>query len=97
MGKNKNGKKGMNPLFRVAGGKAAKAKAKLKAQPVSTNLRKLNAEMVKSKVQELDKCFVEVHSTLNTTGKPKEKVTHKPNLPLPPADINQAISDIASL
>lgn len=53
--------------------------------------------MVKSKVQELDKCFVEVHSTLNTTGKPKEKVTHKPNLPLPPADINQAISDIASL
>lgn len=41
MGKNKNGKKGMNPLFRVAGGKAAKAKAKLKAQPVSTNLRKV--------------------------------------------------------
>ena len=45
MGKNKNGKKGMNPVFRVAGGKAAKAKAKLKAQPVGTNLKKVPASL----------------------------------------------------
>ena len=46
MGKNKGSKKG-NALFRVAGGKAAKAKAKLKAQPVSTNLKKVFGKFIK--------------------------------------------------
>lgn len=41
MGKNKGGKNKQNPVFRVAGGKAAKAKAKFKAQPVNTNLKKV--------------------------------------------------------
>ena len=43
MGKNKGGKSKQNPVFRVAGGKAAKAKAKFKAQPVNTNLKKVLA------------------------------------------------------
>lgn len=43
MGKNKGGKGKLNPVFRVAGGKAAKAKGKFKAQPVSTNLKKVFA------------------------------------------------------
>lgn len=41
MGKNKGGKNKVNAVFRVAGGKAAKAKAKFKAQPVATNLKKV--------------------------------------------------------
>lgn len=41
MGRNKGGNGKLNPVFRVAGGKAAKAKAKFKAQPVSTNLKKV--------------------------------------------------------
>jgi len=41
MGKNRGGKNKQNPVFRVAGGKAAKAKAKFKAQPVNTNLKKV--------------------------------------------------------
>ena len=39
MGKNKGGKNKVNAVFRVAGGKAAKAKKK--AQPVATNLKKV--------------------------------------------------------
>ena len=39
MGKNKGGK--VNGVFRVAGGKAVKAKAKSRAQPVITNLKKV--------------------------------------------------------
>lgn len=41
MGRNKGGNGKLNPVFRVAGGKAAKAKAKFKAQPVNTNLKKV--------------------------------------------------------
>lgn len=42
MGKSNNNKAKLNPVFRVAGGKAAKAKAKFKAQPVSTKLKQVN-------------------------------------------------------
>lgn len=45
MGKNKGGKNKQNPIFRVAGGKAAKAKAKFKAQPVNTNLKKVHFDV----------------------------------------------------
>ena len=41
MGKNKGDKNKGNAVFRVAGGKAAKAKAKFKPKPVSTNLKKV--------------------------------------------------------
>ena len=42
MGKNKSGKGKLNPVFRVAGGKASKAKAKgAKAQPVNTKLKQV--------------------------------------------------------
>jgi hypothetical protein len=41
MGKNNSSKGKLNPVFRVAGGKAAKAKAKFKAQPVNTKLKQV--------------------------------------------------------
>ena len=41
MGKNKSGKGKLNAVFRVAGGKASKVKAKFKAQPVNTKLKQV--------------------------------------------------------
>ncbi|XP_057374310.1 ribosomal biogenesis factor-like [Daphnia carinata] len=95
MGKNKGGKSKQNPVFRVAGGKAAKAKAKFKAQPVNTNLKKLNANM-REKIENLDSSLGKVRENLTALPKKKEIIVNEA-VPLPPADINKAIDSIASL
>merc|ERR1712189_169268 len=71
MGKNKGGKNKVNAVFRVAGGKAAKAKAKFKAQPVATNLKKLNTKS-RSTVETLDKDLMEVRDILVSAPAKKE-------------------------
>ena len=46
MGKNNTNKGKLNPVFRVAGGKAAKSKTKFKAQPVSTKLKQVSVSFI---------------------------------------------------
>ncbi len=118
MGKNKGGKSKQNPVFRVAGGKAAKAKAKFKAQPVNTNLKKVHVVMdstknilltqtfnffpnqlnanTRTKIESLDNSLGEVRQSLTAPPKKKEIIINE-TVVLPPADINQAIDNIASL
>jgi len=98
MGKNKGGKNKVNAVFRVAGGKAAKAKAKFKAQPVATNLKKLNTKS-RSTVEDLDRDLVQVRDILES-GPPKKEVKEPQVKEIKhhdPADIDQAINDLASL
>ena len=148
MGKNKGGKNKVNAVFRVAGGKAAKAKAKFKAQPVATNLKKvyhsitlivfnhkLSLLLLKNKcfiyqqisfqllaklspiktdffflnfqlntksrstVEDLDRDLVQVRDILES-GPPKKEVKEPQVKEIKhhdPADIDQAINDLASL
>ncbi|XP_069477391.1 ribosomal biogenesis factor [Ambystoma mexicanum] len=78
----KNKTKGQKPksVFHVANSKTLKAKNK--AKPVTSNLKKINI-MNNEKVKKVDKAFSEIHQAVKqlskaTSSEPQKKITSQP-------------------